>query len=41
MAFRTAETGFDPQRIDDRYSVGHLREHLRAAAHATTTSRAR
>src|SRR5688572_27587444 len=22
MAFRTAETGFDPQRIDDRYSVG-------------------
>jgi oligopeptide transport system substrate-binding protein len=21
-AFRTAETGFDPQRIDDRYSVG-------------------
>ncbi len=22
FAFRTAETGFDPQRIDDRYSVG-------------------
>jgi ABC-type transport system substrate-binding protein len=22
LAFRTAETGFDPQRIDDRYSVG-------------------
>ena len=22
VAFRTAETGFDPQRIDDRYSVG-------------------
>jgi len=22
MAFRTAEAGFDPQRIDDRYSVG-------------------
>jgi ABC-type transport system substrate-binding protein len=22
MSFRTAETGFDPQRIDDRYSVG-------------------
>ena len=22
IAFRTAETGFDPQRIDDRYSVG-------------------
>ncbi len=22
MAFRTAEEGFDPQRIDDRYSVG-------------------
>ena len=22
MAFRTAETGFDPQRVDDRYSVG-------------------
>jgi oligopeptide transport system substrate-binding protein len=22
MAFRTAENGFDPQRIDDRYSVG-------------------
>jgi oligopeptide transport system substrate-binding protein len=22
MAFTTAETGFDPQRIDDRYSVG-------------------
>ncbi len=22
MAFRTAETGFDPQKIDDRYSVG-------------------
>ncbi|MGE5616142.1 MAG: ABC transporter substrate-binding protein [Bacillota bacterium] len=22
MAFRTAETGFDPQRIEDRYSVG-------------------
>ena len=24
MAFRTAETGFDPQRIFDRYSVGIL-----------------
>lgn len=23
-AFRTAETGFDPQRVDDRYSVGIL-----------------
>jgi oligopeptide transport system substrate-binding protein len=22
LAFRTAETGFDPQRVDDRYSVG-------------------
>ena len=22
LAFRTAETGFDPQRIDDRYSNG-------------------
>ncbi|MGZ5066566.1 MAG: ABC transporter substrate-binding protein [Usitatibacter sp.] len=22
VAFRTAETGFDPQRIDDRYSIG-------------------
>jgi oligopeptide transport system substrate-binding protein len=22
FAFRTAETGFDPQRVDDRYSVG-------------------
>jgi oligopeptide transport system substrate-binding protein len=22
FAFRTAETGFDPQKIDDRYSVG-------------------
>ena len=22
MAFRTQENGFDPQRIDDRYSVG-------------------
>ena len=22
MAFRAAETGFDPQRIEDRYSVG-------------------
>jgi oligopeptide transport system substrate-binding protein len=22
MSFRTAETGFDPQRVDDRYSVG-------------------
>src|ERR1043166_9718039 len=22
MAFRTAETGFDPQRVYDRYSVG-------------------
>ena len=22
MAFRTAENGFDPQRVDDRYSVG-------------------
>ena len=22
VAFRTAETGFDPQRIEDRYSVG-------------------
>jgi len=22
MAFRTAEAGFDPQRVDDRYSVG-------------------
>jgi oligopeptide transport system substrate-binding protein len=24
MAFRTAEAGFDPQRVDDRYSVGVL-----------------
>ena len=24
MAFRTAETGFDPQRVQDRYSVGVL-----------------
>ncbi|HUP30126.1 MAG TPA: ABC transporter substrate-binding protein [Usitatibacter sp.] len=24
MAFRTAETGFDPQRVDDRYSTGIL-----------------
>ena len=22
FAYRTAETGFDPQKIDDRYSVG-------------------
>jgi hypothetical protein len=31
MSFRAAEAGFDPQRIDDRYSVG-VCENLRAAA---------